>query len=39
MRRNIAPGALFHRPPLDDIPAVGVPFPEFFRKENDVDYR
>jgi small subunit ribosomal protein S15 len=34
MRRNIAPeaeiphhsGALYHWPPLDDIPAVGVPF-------------
>jgi small subunit ribosomal protein S15 len=34
MRRNIAQGALFHRPLLDDIPAVGVSFPEFLRKES-----
>ena len=33
MHRNIAPGALFHRPPLDDIPAVGVPFPEFSERK------
>jgi hypothetical protein len=39
MRRNIAQGALFHRPPLDDIPAVGVPFPEFQKGKHDVDNR
>ena len=38
MRRNIAlrslSGAMYHRPPLDDIPAVGIPFPEYRERKS-----
>jgi small subunit ribosomal protein S15 len=34
MRRNIALSRFVHRPPLDDIPAVGVPFPEYRERKD-----
>jgi hypothetical protein len=39
MRRSIAQSACFHWPLLDDIPAVGVPFPELRKEKSGVDYR
>lgn len=40
MRRSIALWRNVHWPPLDDILAVGVPFPRKSRKEkHDVDHR
>src|SRR5690606_38975156 len=40
MRGNIRPmGADVHRPPLDDIPAVGDPFPPIQKEKHDVDHR
>jgi len=38
MRRNKALVRLVHRPPLDDIPAVGIPFPENRKEKHDVDH-
>jgi hypothetical protein len=38
MRRSIAHWRHVYWPLLDDIPAVGVPFPQIRKEKHDVDY-